>query len=151
MMKAEIQTELEDLPQENRREVFMNRKNGIMAGILILLWMVAGIFYIQNKPETETGAKEISIVVTHADQSHNTFAYQTDREYLAEVLLENELVDGEMGQYGLFITTVDGETADDSKRQWWCITKGGKQVNTSADTTPIADGDQFELTLMEGY
>lgn len=129
----------------------MNRKNGILAGILIFLCIIAAIFYIQSKPEAAVGTKEISIVVTHADQSQNTFTYQSDGEYLAEVLLENELVDGEMGQYGLFITTVDGETADDSKQQWWCITKGGKQVNTSTDTAPIADGDQFELTLTEGY
>ena len=56
-----------------------------------------------------------------------------------------------MGSYGLFITTVDGETADDSKQQWWYITKGGEQVNSGADALPIADGDQFELTMMEGY
>ena len=48
------------------------------------------------------------------------------------------LVEGEEGQYGLFMTSVDGEKADDSKQQWWCLTKGGEQVNTSADQTPIA-------------
>ena len=51
----------------------------------------------------------------------------------------------------MFIQTVDKETADEGKQQWWCITKGGEQVNTSADQTPIADQDQFELTLKEGY
>ena len=51
----------------------------------------------------------------------------------------------------MYILTVDGETADESKQQWWCITKGGEMVNTSVDTTPIQDGDQFELTLKEGY
>ena len=60
-------------------------------------------------------------------------------------------MDGESGEYGLFITTVDEETADDSKQQWWCITKGGEQVTTSADQTPVSDGDAFELTLKEGY
>ena len=44
-----------------------------------------------------------------------------------------------------------GETADASRQQWWCLTKGGESVNTSADQTPIADGDVFELTLTEGY
>lgn len=136
---------------KKREEFFMNKKNGILAGILILLCIVAGLFYFQQKPTTATGEKEIAVVVTHADQSQNTFTYQTDGEYLGEVLAENELVDGKMGQYGLFITTVDGETADDSKQQWWCITKGGEKLNTAADTTPIADGDQFELTLTEGY
>ena len=129
----------------------MNRKTGILAGFLIVLCIAAGVLSHINKPETTAGEKEINVVVVHADQTENTFTYQTDAEYLADVLLENELVDGDMGSYGLFITTVDGETADDSKQQWWCITKGGEQVNSGADALPITDGDQFELTLMEGY
>ena len=44
-------------------------------------------------------------------------------KYLGEVLESENLVDGESGEYGLFITTVDEETADDSKQQWWCINK----------------------------
>ena len=129
----------------------MNKKTGILAGFLIVLCIAAGVLFHINKPETTAGAKEINVVVIHTDQTENTFTYQTDAEYLADVLLENKLVDGDMGSYGLFITTVDGETADDSKQQWWCITKGGEQVNSGADALPIADGDQFELTLTEGY
>ena len=49
------------------------------------------------------------------------------------------------------ITEVDGEAADDASQQWWCITRGGGMVNTSADQTPIEDNDAFELTLKEGY
>lgn len=129
----------------------MNKKTSLLAGLLVLLCILAGILFHMNKPETTAGTKEIGITVIHADQTENTFTYQTDAEYLADVLLENELAEGEIGSYGLFIQTVDGETADDSKQQWWCITKGGEQVNSGADTLPIADGDQFELTLMEGY
>ena len=129
----------------------MNRKTGILAAVLVILCVIAGILFHVNKPETTAGIKEIDIIVIHADKTENTFTYQTDAEYLVDVLLENELVDGEMGAYGLFIKTADGETADDSKQQWWCITKGGEKVNNGADTLPVADGDQFELTLMEGY
>jgi len=129
----------------------MNRKTGIFAGLLIVLCIVAGILFHANKPETIAGTKTVDILVIHADKTENTFTYQTDAEYLADVLLENKLVEGEMGSYGLFITTVDGETADNSKQQWWCITKGSEQVNSGADALPITDGDQFELTLMEGY
>ena len=129
----------------------MNRKTGILAAILILFCVAAGIIYTQNKPETYAGEKEIHIEVIHADKSENTFTYHTDAEYLAEVLLETGLAEGNSGEYGLFITTVDGETADSSKQQWWCITKGGERVNSGADTLPVADGDRFELTLTEGY
>ena len=129
----------------------MNKKNGFLAGLLIVLCIAAGVLFHTNKPETTAGTKEINVVVIHADQTEKTFTYQTDAEYLADVLLENKLADGEMGSYGLFITTVDGETADNSKQQWWCITKDGEQVNSGADALPITEGDQFELTLMEGY
>ena len=129
----------------------MNRKTGILAGVLIILCIAAGILFNINKPETITGEKKVDIIVIHADKTENTFTFQTDAEYLADILLENGLAEGEVGSYGLFITTVDGETADSSKQQWWCITKGGEQVNNGADTLPIANGDQFELTLMEGY
>ena len=36
-------------------------------------------------------------------------------------------------------------------QEWWKLTKDGEMVNTSADATPIADGDHFELTFMVGY
>ena len=129
----------------------MNRKIGVLAGILVILCICAGILFHTNKPKTTAGAKEIDIIVIHADKTENMFTYQTDAEYLADVLLENELAEGEQSSYGLFIQTVDEETADSSKQQWWCITKGGESVTTGADSLPIADGDQFELTLMEGY
>ena len=129
----------------------MNRKTGILAVILVIFCIFAGILFHANKPETIIGEKEIDITVIHADKTENIFTYQTDAEYLADVLLENKLAEGDFGDYGLFITTVDGETADSSKQQWWCITKGGKQVNSGADALPVYDGDQFELTLTEGY
>ena len=123
----------------------------ILAAVLIALCILAGGLYLQFKPKTTAGEKEITVSVIHGSQEEKNFTYQTDAEYLREVLEENSLAEGEESQYGLFITTVDGETADDSKQQWWCITKAGEQVNTSADQTPVQDGDQFELTLKEGY
>ncbi|MCI8503953.1 MAG: DUF4430 domain-containing protein [Dorea sp.] len=102
-------------------------------------------------PKGQAGAKEITVTVVHGDKTEKDFTYQTDEAYLGAVLQKEELVEGTDGEYGLFITSVDGEAADDSKEQWWCITKEGEQLNTSADQTPIADGEQFELTLKEGY
>ena len=89
--------------------------------------------------------------LTYSCAVWKTFEYQTDAEYFADVLKAEHLVEGEEGQYGLFITSVDGEKADDTKQQWWCITKNGEQLNTSASQTPIMDGEQYELTLKEGY
>lgn len=131
----------------------MKKKSGLIAGIviLILLCIGAGVLYQNMKSAASEGEKHITVTVIHGDQTENVFEFDTDAKYLGEVLESENLVDGESGEYGLFITTVDEETADDSKQQWWCITKGGEQVNTSADQTPVSDGDAFELTLKEGY
>lgn len=130
----------------------MQKKQTKIAGILLALCCVlALIVFFQTRPDTAAGEKHITISVVHSDSSKSTFSYDTDAEYLGEVLTEEGLAEGTEGPYGMFITTVDGETADDSKEQWWCITKGGEMVNTGADQTPIQDQDTFELTLKEGY
>lgn len=125
----------------------------IIIAIVALVIVALGILgiYQMQKPEAQAGAKEITVVVVHGDKSEKEFSYSTDEEYLAPVITEDGLADGEDGEYGLFITTVDGETADESKEQWWCITEGGEAVTTSASQLVIEDGDQFELTLTEGY
>ena len=100
---------------------------------------------------TEKKGTALTIEVVLADGSKKEHEISTDANNLGDALLENKLVEGTKGEYGLFITTVDGVKADDSKQQWWCITKGGEMVQTGADTTPIANGDKFELTLKTGY
>lgn len=110
------------------------------AALMLGLWQL-------TRPETQAGAKTVAVEVVHGDGSAKEFTYHTDAEYLGQVLLAEELIQGDQGPYGLFITAVDGETAQDSLRQWWCITKGGEKVETGVDTTPIADGDRFELTM----
>ena len=108
--------------------------------------LMLGLWYV-NRPQPQTGAKTVAVEVVHADASSKEFTYRTCAQYLGELLLDEKLAEGDQGPYGLFITTVDGETAQNSLRQWWCITKGGEKVDTGVDATPIADGDHFELTM----
>lgn len=133
-----------------------NRKKsrGRMIILIAVLAVIAvGMFglYQTFMPKGEAGEKTLTVTVVHGDKSEEQFTYHTKEAYLGPVITNSGLVEGENGDYGLFIKAVDGETADDSKQQWWCITKGGETVNASADQTPIEDGDQFELTLKEGY
>lgn len=128
-----------------------SKKAWIAAAALVVVIAVLGCVYYFTRPETAAGAKSITVEVVDKDGSSEEFQYDTDREYLGEVLLDEKLVEGDEGQYGLFITSVNGISADEGNQEWWCITKGGGQVNTSADQTPIEDGDTYELTLMVGY
>lgn len=114
------------------------------AALVIVALLLLGIWYV-NRPQGQAGEKTITVEVVHADESSREFTYQTSEEFLGPVLIQEGLVQGEESTYGLFITTVDGETAEGN--QWWCITQDGQMVETGADTTPIADGDHFELTM----
>lgn len=131
----------------------MKKKTKIIVAVVALIAVIAamvGVYFV-TRPDTNEGNKQIIVEVISKDEASKDFKIKTDKEYLGEALQDEKLVEGEVGQYGLFIKTVDGYTADDSKQEWWCITKDSEQVNTSADTTPIADGDHFELTLKTGY
>ncbi len=130
----------------------MKKKSTLIAGaLLIVVCVLAAILANAFKPETTKGEKEITVLVTHADGTEKEFVCQTDAEYLADVLLDNEIVEGNDDKYGLYITAADGEVADESKQQWWCLTKGGEQINTSASEVAIADQDHYEVTLKEGW
>lgn len=100
-------------------------------------------------PTAET--KVLTITITHGDGSVRTETLETTAEDLWTAMDEAGLVEGEDSSYGKFITAVDGETADESLEQWWGYTKAGEYVNTACDSTPIADGDNFEFTLNTGY
>lgn len=119
----------------------------VFAVVIVALYLV----YNQFKPETVKGAKKITAEVVLADGSSKSYDIQTDAEYLREALEQVKLISGSESDYGLYVTTVDGVTADESKKEWWCFTKGGETVNTSVDQTPVLDGDHFEITLTKGW
>ena len=124
-----------------------NKKTVIaVAALAVVAALMLGLWYF-TKPQPQAGAKTVVVEVIHGDASSKEFTCHTDAEYLGELLLAEKLAEGEQSTYGLYITTVDGEEAQDSLRQWWCVTKGGERVDTGADSTPIADGDHFELTM----
>lgn len=101
--------------------------------------------------EKKEGSKTVTLSVIHGDGSQKDFEMKTDEEFLEGALVAEKLVEGNESSMGLFITTVDGEKADDSKQEWWCLTKGGEMWNYGAAATEISDGDKFEFTLTEGY
>lgn len=124
----------------------MKKRNLALALALVMVFSLAAC---GEKQSADT--KTITVTVVHGDGSSKEFTVKTDKEMLGEALVDEELVAGEIGPYGLFVQTVDGETADDANQEWWCLTKGGESVETGADSTPVEDGATYEWTLTVGY
>ena len=118
-----------------------------LAAVIIVMLLV----YNQFKPQTHQGSKEITIEVVIPEEESKYFTVKTDAEYLRQALMEANLIKGIDGDYGLFITEVNGRIANDTNQEWWCITKERAQINNGVDTIPIADGDKYEITLMVGF
>ena len=123
----------------------------ILSCVLAVLVAAAALIYIMNRPETNVGDKTITVEVISADGTSKEYTINTNAEFLRGALEEKDLVAGDESEFGLFVKTVDGYTANDSNQEWWCFTKGGEQLFTGVDTTPIADGEHYEITLKVGY
>ena len=129
-----------------------NQKPLIIAAIVFVVLVVAGVVIWQvTVPKGTAGAKAYTLTVVDADGKETVHNLNTDEEMLGPALQDADLIEGEESEYGLFVTTVDGYTADDSAQEWWCFSKGGEDLSTGVDTTPIADGDTFEATLKTGW
>ena len=123
----------------------------ILSCVLAVLVAAFALIYIMNRPETNVGDKTITVEVVAADGSSKEYEINTNAEFLRGALEEKDLIAGDESEYGLFVKTVDGYTANDANQEWWCFTKGGETLFTGVDTTPIADGEHYEITLTVGY
>ena len=137
---------------ENNMKQNKNLLKSLLAlAIVVLIAAVMFMAYNQFKPKAVQGLKEITVQIIVPEEETKEIVLHSDAEYLREALEEENLVKGSESDYGLFITEVNGRTANDANQEWWCITKGGEDVFTGVDTTPISDGEQYEITLTVGY
>lgn len=125
-----------------------SKKTKIIAGIVLALLVIAAVLaLIFLSPTGSAGSKDINFQVTHTDGSVKEFEISTDSENLRGALEQEGLISGEESSYGLFVTAIDGEEADDSLNQWWCFTQDGVMLNTGVDDTMISDGDHYEAAI----
>ena len=96
--------------------------------------------------DTALGEGELTFTlkVKAADKTV-TFTVSTDRTVLGDVLMDLQLVAGEEGPYGLYITHVNGMEAKDSDKAWWCLYEGDTMAATGADGITLTEGAEYTL------
>ena len=125
----------------------------IVVSCIAFIAIIAAMFFVYKTfmAKPVAGSKEIVVEVILADGTSESFEITTDAQYLREALEEEKLISGNESEYGLFVTTVNGITADESKQEWWNFSLNGESLMTGVDATPINDGDHYQITLMVGY
>lgn len=88
----------------------------------------------------------LSIVDKEGNETHVTV--NTDKETVGEALIEVGLVDGEQGDYGLYIKSVNGITAIyEEDATYWAFYINGEYAQTGVELTPIVDGESYMLKV----
>ncbi len=94
------------------------------------------------------GSKEFALTVTDQDGNETAFVIHTDQETVGEALLELDLIAGEESEYGLFVKTVNGITADyDTDGVYWAFYINGEYAQTGVDATAITEGDSYSFKV----
>ncbi len=111
------------------------------------LWQSAT--HTENR-EFGTGDKVFYLDVICGEHSV-TFTINTNETYVADALLEHELVAGDSGAYGLYIKSVNGIRADyDLDKAYWNFTVQGETSMLGASQTEIQSGAKYEFTCTAG-
>ena len=130
-----------------------NRKKLVLICVAVVVFaaliaLMVGL-WLNSRPEATQGSKTFTLTVVHSDGTSKDFTISTDREFLAEALLDENLI-VESDSPGMYIT-VDGETADYSVNQsYWGFFIGDDYATKGMNTTAITDGAVYKLVYTIG-
>jgi hypothetical protein len=75
-----------------------------------------------------------------------TFTIKTDKKTVGEALVENDLIAGDEGAYGLYVKKVNGIVADyDVNQSYWAFYINGEMAMTGVDMTDIDETAIYRL------
>lgn len=94
------------------------------------------------------GSVKFTFVVVDADGNETDFEIHTDKETVGEALLEQNLIEGEDSDYGLYVKTVNGITADyDTDGTYWAFYVNGEYATAGVDSTQVNEGDTYAFKV----
>lgn len=97
--------------------------------------------------DTEFGKGEKTVVVeVKAEDQSVTFTVNTDKDTVGDALVENDLISGDESEYGLYVKTVNGMTADyDKDQSYWAFYIDDAYATTGVDQTEITENAKYKL------
>lgn len=125
--------------------------------MLLIMTMAVSVIACGKKEEVSTetsvyedgavigeGSKSFEFTVVNMAGEEATFEVKTDEDTVGAALLENNVIAGEDGDYGLYVKTVNGETVDyDKDGKYWAFYINGEYGMTGVDATDIVEGDSY--------
>ncbi len=117
---------------------------------LCLILTAATVFAMAACTGEEGNSQEVSFTlkVVTLDGAETSTVITTTKKTVGEALLDKGIISGEDGQYGLYIKSVNGITADyDTDKTYWAFYINGEYAMTGVDKTDITDGATYMLKV----
>lgn len=123
-----------------------------MLALLLALVLVFALTACGAKEESPVvNAVSFKVVVTDLEGNETAFEYTSSAASVGEALVAEGLIEGHESDYGLYIDTVNGITADwDKDQTYWAFYVDGEYATTGIDGTEIVADTTYGLTLTKG-
>ena len=96
--------------------------------------------------ETQKAEKSFTFVVVDTSGKETSFEISSGKATVGEALLDEGLIAGEDGQYGLYVKTVNGITLDfDADGKYWAFYVNDEYGMSGVDATEIVDGNTYSF------
>ena len=117
--------------------------------IAVMALMAAGCG--SKSAETTSPGVSFTFVVTDLEGNESTFDITTSKATVGEALLDEGLIVGEDSEFGLYVTSVNGMTADwDNDHTYWAFYIDGEYATTGVDATEVTEGATYSFVLTKG-
>ena len=92
------------------------------------------------------GQKSFELTIVDKEGAEHLYLIHTDEEMVGYALIEHKLIEGEQGQYGMYIKSVLGQTLDyETDGMYWAFYVNGEYALTGVDQTPVTADTSYML------
>lgn len=128
-------------------------KSKVVLSILALVLIVAMAFSFSacgNDSNTNNDdakvEKSFAFKVVDLDGSEKSFDIKTDAKTVGEALVNEKLISGTEGDYGLMVDTVNGIKYEyNTDGAYWAFYIDGEMAMTGVDSTDVVDGATYSF------
>ena len=100
----------------------------------------------KEEPAAPSGSISYTVITVDLDGKETVFEITSDKKTVGEELLAQGIIDGEQGDYGMYIKTVNGLTLDwDKDAKYWAFYIGEEYATAGVDMTDAEAGVTYVL------
>lgn len=102
----------------------------------------------ENESVLGEGENQFTFKVVDKEGNETVFTVNTDKKIVGEALLNLGLIEGEDGDFGLYVKKVNGILADyDVDQTYWAFYVNGEYAMSGVDTTTIENGAEYSFKV----